>query len=207
MSISPTPLSGSEGRPGDPPTPPGKPAPQSAVIALGIITLVGLVGLFLYSQQTNKRINNRLEQVNATLENTLNSQGETLARLSQRLEQGESRDTEMQGQVATARERLGMTQAELQKARQMASELARQQKESSEQLSSQLGQLAQEQVATKGNVGAISTDVAGVKNEVKTTKEELASTRSQLQRVIGDLGVQSDLIAHNRDELAEIRQR
>lgn len=207
MSISPTPLSGSEGRFGGTPAPQEKPVPRSAVIALGIVTLVGLVGLFLYAQQMNQRINNRLDQVNATLESTLSSQEETLARLHQRLEQGEARDTELQGQVATAREHLGTTQSELQKARQMASELARQQKESSEQLAGQLGQLTQEQVATKGNVGALSTDVAGVKTEVKTTKDELASTRAQLQRVIGDLGVQSDLVAHNREELAELRQR
>jgi len=187
----------------------GKSAPLWAVIVLGAVSLAGLGGLFFYAQS----LHGRLEQLSSRLQSTqsnLTAQGETLEKLGGRLEQGDARDTELQGQFAVARDRLGITQSELQKARQAAAELARQQneqKESAEQLASRLGQLQQEQVATKGSVGNLSTDVAGVKSEVKTTKEELASTRSQLQRVVGDLGVQSDLIARNHGEIEELRQR
>ena len=44
-----------------------------------------------------------------------------------------------------------------------------------------------------------------VKQDVNSTKEQLASTRNDLQRVVGDLGVQSGLIAHNGQELAELK--
>ena len=177
------------------------------MIALAVVSLGGLGGMFYYAQS----LNTRLDQVNASLQSALSAQGETLEKLGGRLDQGDTRATELQGQVAQTQNRLGMTQSEIQKARQAAAELvARQQQQAQEsaqqaqQLSSQLGQLQQEQVATKGNVGSLTTDVAGVKGEVKTTKDELAATRSELQRVIGDLGVQSDLVAHNRTELQEL---
>ena len=185
----------------------GTAAPLWAVIALAVVSLGGLGGMFYYAQS----LNTRLDQVNASLQSALSAQGETLEKLGGRLDQGDTRATELQGQVAQTQNRLGLTQSEIQKARQAAAELvARQQQQAQEsaqqaqQLSSQLGQLQQEQVATKGNVGSLTTDVAGVKGEVKTTKDELAATRSELQRVIGDLGVQSDLVAHNRTELQEL---
>jgi hypothetical protein len=93
----------------------------------------------------------------------------------------------------------------LQRTRQITAQLAQQQRQSAEVLSSQLGQLQLEQETTKGTVGNISTDVTGVRQEVAQTKQDLASTRSELQRVVGDLGVQSDLVARNRTELAELR--
>ncbi|MBI4459775.1 MAG: hypothetical protein HY648_06930, partial [Acidobacteria bacterium] len=57
-----------------------------------------------------------------------------------------------------------------------------------------------------GSVGSLSTDVTGVRAEVKSTKEDLEATRSELKRVVGDLGVQSDLVAHNRAELEELKR-
>jgi hypothetical protein len=89
----------------------------------------------------------------------------------------------------------------------MADQLAKQQKESAENLTGQLGALQEAQASTSGTVGTLSTDVTGVKQEVSTTKQDLASTRSELQRVIGDLGIQSGLVAHNRDELSELKLR
>ena len=189
---------------------PASSAPLWALIVLAVVSLGGLGGMFYYAQS----LHDRLYQVNASLQSALGSQGETLAQLSQRLDQGDARDTELKGQVAQTQNRLGLTQSEIQKARQAAAELvARQQLQAQEsaqqtqQLSSQLGRLQQEQVATKGSVGSLTTDVAGVRGEVKSTKDELAATRSQLQRVIGDLGVQSDLIAHNRTELDDLKLR
>lgn len=188
----------------------GTSAPLWAVILLGVVSLAGLGGLFYYAQG----LNNRLDQVNSLnsdLQASLTAQGEMLKKIAGRLDESAARDTELQGQVAQTQNRLGITQSEIQKARQAAAELvARQQKEAQEaaqQLASQLGQLQQDQVATKGSVGNLTTDVAGVRGEVKSTKDELAATRSELQRVIGDLGVQSDLVAHNRTELEELKLR
>jgi len=62
-------------------------------------------------------------------------------------------------------------------------------------------------VAARGAIGSVNSEVSGVKVEVTKTKDELATTKTALQRVVGDMGVQSDLIARNHDELVELRAR
>ena len=74
--------------------------------------------------------------------------------------------------------------------------------------------LAQQQQVTEKQIGAVSSDVASVKTDVGGVKTDVASTRSdlenaksQLQRVIGDAGVMSGLIATNHSELEELKHR
>jgi chromosome segregation ATPase len=74
--------------------------------------------------------------------------------------------------------------------------------------------LEKAQAATNQQVSAVSTDVSnvktdvgGVKTDVATTKSDLANTQSQLQRVIGDAGVMSGLIATNHDELEQLKHK
>jgi len=61
--------------------------------------------------------------------------------------------------------------------------------------------------AVSSNVTAVQTDVGGVKTDVATTKTDLANTQAQLQRVIGDAGVMSGLIATNHDQLEELKHK
>ncbi|MDP9037689.1 MAG: hypothetical protein M3O02_00270 [Acidobacteriota bacterium] len=74
--------------------------------------------------------------------------------------------------------------------------------------------LTQMQQATEKQIGAVSTDVAsvrtdvgGVKTDVASTRSDLESTKSQLQRVIGDAGVMSGLIATNHTQLEELKHK
>ncbi len=74
--------------------------------------------------------------------------------------------------------------------------------------------LEQQQAATAKQVGAVSndvasvkTDVGGVKTEVATTKSDLEATKTQLNRVVGDAGVMSGLIATNHDELEVLKHK
>jgi septal ring factor EnvC (AmiA/AmiB activator) len=74
--------------------------------------------------------------------------------------------------------------------------------------------LEEQQAATQKQIGAVSTDVAsvksdvgGVKTDVATTKSDLEATKTQLNRVVGDAGVMSGLIATNHDELEVLKHR
>ena len=74
--------------------------------------------------------------------------------------------------------------------------------------------LAQEQKAAEKQIGAVSSDVASVKTDVgsvktdvASTKTDLESTKSQLQRVVGDAGVMSGLIATNHEQLEELKHK
>ncbi len=46
-----------------------------------------------------------------------------------------------------------------------------------------------------------------MKGEVAETQQALAETQTELQRTIGDLGIQSGLIARNQEELDELKKR
>lgn len=167
------------------------------------VLLIGGVSHGLYSWS----LHNRLQAMESAMQTQFGTQDEMIQGLQDQLGTTDTRFTELQGEVVTAKTHLGKTQGELAKTRQMADQLATQQKESAEQLAGQLGTLQQEQADTKGAVGTLSTDVTGVRQEVTVTKEGLAATRSDLQRAIGDLGVQSGLIARNKGELDELRLR
>ena len=173
------------------------------IILLAVVMVLGLGGLFLFT----KNLSQRLDQAQQSLQASLTSQGQSLEQITRRLDQTDTRHSELQGEVGATKQTLGSTQAELQKARQVAAELAKQQQAAKQELASQLGELAEEQQATRGNLGNLSTDVTGVKGEVKSTQAELQATKSELKRVIGDLGVQSDLIAHTRTDLESLRAR
>jgi hypothetical protein len=74
--------------------------------------------------------------------------------------------------------------------------------------------LEQEQAANSKQIGAVSTDVAsvktdvgGVKTDVATTKTDLEATKTQLNRVMGDAGVMSGLIATNHGELEILKHK
>ena len=58
-----------------------------------------------------------------------------------------------------------------------------------------------------GEVEGVKTDVGGVKTDVAGTKADLADTKAKLERAVGDLGVQSGLIAHTRDDLDALKHR
>ncbi len=197
---------------------PGSSAPLWTVIALAIVSVVGMAGAFYYAHDLSSRV----DQVNADLQASLTTQKEMLEQLGGRLDEGDARDAELQTQVGQTQQRLGITQNEIQRTRQQtaaelerqrqaaeqaAQQVAQQSAQQAQQLASRLGELQQDQAATKGNLGSLTTDVAGVRGDVKTTKDELSATRSELQRVIGDLGVQSGLVAHNRSELEELKAR
>ena len=181
-----------------------------ATMILLVVALFIALGDGFYSYHLGQQA----AEMRNNIQSAISSQGETIQKLSQQLAETGDHFTSLMQDVSSTKDHLGSTQGELKKTRQMAAALAKQQKESSEQLTGQLGQLQQEQSTTQGTVGTLSSDVTGVKSDVSgvkqdvnTTKEQLAATRNDLQRVVGDLGVQSDLVAHNGQELAELKLR
>ncbi len=88
------------------------------------------------------------------------------------------------------------------------------QKAAAKAQSAETAKLSQQQQAAEQQIGAVSSDVAsvktdvgGVKTDVATTRSDLDATKSQLQRVMGDAGVMSGLIATNHDELEELKHK
>ena len=117
-----------------------------------------------------------------------------IADLGKRMQSAEADDETLATQ-------LGMTKKEM-VAR--SAELVRQQKASE----ARLAEAQKQQIsAVTGEVEGVKTDVGGVKTDVASTKADLASTKAQLQSTIGDLGMQSRLIANTRGDLEVLKHK
>ncbi|MBI2817613.1 MAG: hypothetical protein HYX72_11810 [Acidobacteria bacterium] len=166
-----------------------------------------LLALLLLLAVSNAFYSYRLTTSQQNIEFVVNSHGDQLRKLNQNLEQSSAAYSELENELAYAKERLGTAQIELRKAQQSSAHLARQQKEVASKWGERLSKLQQEQAAAQGAIGNLSSDIAGVKTGLSSAHEQITSTRSELQRAIGDLGVQSGLIARSRADLDELRLR
>ncbi len=117
-----------------------------------------------------------------------------LADLGKRMQSAEADDETLAQQVGLTKKEMASRSAELMR-QQRASEarLAEQQK--------------QEISAVSGEVAGVKTDVGGVKTDVASAKADLEATKAKLQSAIGDLGVQSGLIANTRGDLEILKHK
>ncbi|MGA2369430.1 MAG: hypothetical protein ACLPPV_06170 [Candidatus Korobacteraceae bacterium] len=102
---------------------------------------------------------------------------------------------------------VGMTKQQLE---DRAAELQKEQKATAAaaaRLAAQQSQQGQQIAAVNGEVSGVKTDVGAAKNDIQKTQTDLAATNAKLEKTIGDLGVQSGLIAHNATELDELRRK
>ena len=151
-------------------------------ILLGVAALyVAISGFFFYS--LNDKISflqaqqTALEQQQQKKMNELNAQ--------------------MKADRETLASQVGMTEKEL---NARSAELRRSQAAAE-------SRLVQQQTAVSTVVSGVQTDVTNVKSDVALTKSDLEATKAKLEHAIGDLGLQSGLIAHTRDELDTLKHR
>lgn len=99
---------------------------------------------------------------------------------------------------------VGMTQEELAK---KTAELRRQQQSSYQQLTAEQKKQEQAVSAVSGEVAGVKTDVGGAKSDIAATRTDLEATKAKLEKAVGDLGLQSGLIAKNASELEYLKHR
>ncbi len=127
----------------------------------------------------------------------LNASQAQVAELQKRMQSAEAEEE-------TLGEKLGMTKKELS---QRAAELQAQQRNAESRLEKQ-AQAQKEQIGqVSGEVAGVKTDVGGVKTDVASTKADLEATKAKLQTAVGDLGVQSGLIANTRGDLEVLKHK
>lgn len=114
--------------------------------------------------------------------------------LTTRMQAAEAEAETLGQQVGITKKELAQRAAQLQQAQRAAEErLAKEQK----------AQIT----AVTGEVAGVKTDVGGVKTDLGQTKTELAATKARLESTVGDLGLQSGLIARTRDDLEMLKHR
>jgi len=117
-----------------------------------------------------------------------------IAELAKRMQAAEASDETLAQQVGMTKKELATRAAELQRQQRAAeARLAEEQKRGISQVS--------------GEVAGVKTDVGGVKTDVASAKADLEATKARLESTIGDLGVQSGLIAHTRDDLEILKHK
>ncbi|MBZ5595309.1 MAG: hypothetical protein LAP39_23955 [Acidobacteriia bacterium] len=90
-------------------------------------------------------------------------------------------------------------------AQRHAEQLANQLAEEQQQQQQRLTEVQQSAATANTKIDGVSSDVAATKSDVAATKSQLESTVTELKRVTGDMGVLSDRIATNGQELAALR--
>jgi predicted nucleic acid-binding Zn-ribbon protein len=140
----------------------------------------------------------------ARLEQDLVKQQDQNKVMSAQLEQANSRLADLKGHLEVTEQKVGMTQSELAQARSRSESIRKDQVAADQKLTAQLTQVKQE---SEEKIGAVATDVTGAKKDIESTKTDLEATKGKLDRATGDMGVMSGLIAHNRDDLEELKRR
>lgn len=124
--------------------------------------------------------------------------------LTARVEEAQSTIADLRGKLEVTSGKLGLTQEELNRARSLAQSIRKQQEASDEVLLSQIDKVKAESAA---EISKVAGDVTGAKSEIDATRKDLEATKSGLQRVVGDAGVMSGLIARNKEEVDDLKRR
>lgn len=137
-------------------------------------------------------------------QNKLSKMGDTQAANQKQIADLTKRMQSAESDAETLGEKIGMTRKEMDA---RAAELQHAQQVAAAHNAAQAAELKKDVGAVAGEVGAVKTDVGGVKTDLGSTKQSLEETKAQLQHTIGDLGVQSGLIANTRGDLEVLKHK
>jgi DNA repair exonuclease SbcCD ATPase subunit len=163
-------------------------------IAVLFVVLFAALALLAYVGHTQQ----------SRLENDLAHEREQNKMLATQLEQANARLADLKGHLEVTEQKIGMTRSELAQARSRSETIRKEQVAADQKLNQQLSQVKQE---SETKIGAVATDVSGAKKDIESTRSDLEVTKGKLERATGDMGVMSGLIAHNRDDLEELKRR
>lgn len=138
-----------------------------------------------------------------TLRTNLSMADQKTQALAGELDKTNTRIADLKGQLDVTSQKLGLTEDELAHARSLAQTIRKQQQQSDANFRKQLGQVQQD---TSAKFGQVATDINTTKTDLSAAKADLEATKNKLQSTIGDLGVQSGLIARNHDEVEELKR-
>lgn len=139
-------------------------------------------------------------QANADMVIQLEDTSRQLHALELRTAQLEGRLVEVQAESEATSADLESTTKKLKQTRAAAWRLRQDHKKVSAQLNQTLE-------AHEVQLASINDEVVEVKDNVSEAQDILADTRVELGRAVGDLGMQSGLIARNQEELRELKRR
>ena len=154
------------------------------ILVLLAIAVVAAAG---YAQYTNHLA---IQKLNGDL---ASSQAE-VKELQNRMQTSEAQEETLARQAGMTKKELAQRTRELQAEQKAAEQRLEQEQKASI-------------TAVSGDIAGVKTDVGGVKTDVASTKADLEATKAKLQSTVGDLGVQSGLIATTRSDLEVLKHK
>jgi septal ring factor EnvC (AmiA/AmiB activator) len=155
-----------------------------------VILAIAFVAAAVYAHVTTQQHVDKLTK-------DLSASQAQVTELQKRMQSAEAQEETLGAKLGMTKKELAQRAAELQ-AQQRSTE-SRLEKEEQEQ-KAQIGQVS-------GEVAGVKTDVGGVKTDVASTKADLEATKAKLQSAVGDLGMQSGLIANTRSDLEVLKHK
>jgi hypothetical protein len=179
-----------------PSTPNPEPVPERTGlprwVAVLFVIAFGLLGWLFYATYANNQAVHQAQDAS-------NKKAQALAA---ELDKTNSRLADEKGQLEVTEQKLGLTEDELARARSLAQTVRKQQEASDQTFRKALGEA---QANNANQFGQVNTKITTTQNDLSAAKADLEATKNKLQSTIGDLGVQSGLIAKNHDEVEELR--
>jgi hypothetical protein len=161
-------------------------------ILLGVAAVYVLLSLYLMFDMRS-----RLEKAEARLTASETEQKATADELK-------STRANMKDSFLALGARVGLTSAELSK---RTEDLSRAQALAASRLNKAQQEQGQQLSQVTGEVSTVKTELGGAKTDIASTRTDLDQTKSKLESAIGDLNVQSGLIAHTRDDLEFLKHK
>src|SRR5207247_7683471 len=158
------------------------------VLMMAGIAVLGIAG---YSAQTK-------------ISQDLSEQQKQNKILTAQLDQANTRIADLKSDLEITTQRIGLTQSELAQAKSRAESIRKEQQSSDEKLTAQLTQAQKE---SDEKISAVASEVGNAKKDIEATKGDLEATKGKLERSLGDMNVMSGLIAHNHDDLDDLKRR
>ena len=157
---------------------------------LVVVAVVYLIGSAIFMVQTYLRLNDMEQRQQAERKDLLKKMDES--------------QSQNRASIDVLADKVGMTHKDLSR---KTTELQVMEKATESRLKA-------DEETTKQQIGAVTTDVNGVKGEVtkvsadvSDTRNDLAATKGRLEHAIGDLNKHSELIATTHDELEYLKHR
>ena len=158
-----------------------------------VVLFLGLAGLGFAGYSAQSR-----------LESSLGKAQDQNKLLTAELDQANARLADLKGHIDVTEQKMHMTQAELANARSRSEAFRKDQQAEDQKLADQLNAAQQE---NNQKINAVASEVGGAKKDIEATRSDLEATKGRLERATGDMGVMSGLIAHNRDDLEDLKRR
>lgn len=165
-------------------------------VIIAFVVVLAIIGYLTYALVQQKKQNAQ----------TTDDAAKRSAVLGAELDRTNAAIADLKNQLQMTDQKLGLTEDELASARSMAVAVRKDEKKqqaASNALRQQIGQV-QQQASTQ--FGQVSDALNSTKTDMASARKDIDDTKSKLTTAIGDLGIQSGLIARNHEEVEELKR-